>query len=153
MVYQIYPRSFADSNNDGSVIYKALLRRSYLKSLGITIVWLSPIYVSPNDDNGYDIADYRNIQPEFGALDDFKKLLEKLHDAGIKLIMDLVVNHTSDEHPWFVASVKGDPKYKDYYHWQKKKNNWTSFFGGEAWTFHPERGEYYSICFRRSSQI
>lgn len=150
VVYQIYPRSFADSNNDGIGDLQGIIAKiPYLKSLGITIVWLSPIYVSPNDDNGYDIADYRNIQPEFGTLDDFKKLLEKLHDAGIKLIMDLVVNHTSDEHPWFVASVKGDPKYKDYYHWQKKKNNWTSFFGGEAWTFHPERGEYYLHLFSK----
>jgi len=150
VVYQIYPRSFADSNNDGIGDLRGIIAKiPYIKSLGATIVWLSPIYVSPNDDNGYDIADYRDIQPEFGTMADFLELLERLHEAGIKLVMDLVVNHTSDEHPWFKASAKGDPKYKDYYHWQKEKNNWTSFFGGEAWTLHPERGEYYLHLFSK----
>ncbi|MFA5466540.1 MAG: alpha-glucosidase [Candidatus Izemoplasmatales bacterium] len=150
IVYQIYPRSFQDSNADGIGDIRGIINRiPYLISLGIGIVWLSPIYVSPNDDNGYDIADYRNIQKEFGTLDDFKELLAKLHQSGIKLIMDLVVNHTSDEHPWFKASAEGDPKYKDYYHWQKTKNNWSSFFGGEAWTYHPKRKEYYLHLFSK----
>ncbi len=150
IVYQIYPRSFNDANNDGIGDLPGIIEKiPYLKALGIGIVWLSPIYVSPNDDNGYDISNYRDIHPDFGSLEEFKDLVRKLHEADIKLIMDLVVNHTSDEHPWFIASAAGDPEYRDYYHWQTKKNNWTSFFGGEAWTYHPQRGEYYLHLFSK----
>ncbi len=150
VVYQIYPRSYQDSNNDGIGDLRGIINRvPYIKRLGADIVWLSPVYKSPNDDNGYDISDYRDIQPEFGTMDDMKELIAKLHGAGIKLVMDLVVNHTSDEHEWFKHSVKNDPVYKDYYHWKKEKGNWSSFFGGDAWTYNEERQEYYLHLFSK----
>jgi len=150
VVYQIYPRSFQDSNGDGMGDLPGILARiPYLKELGVSIVWLSPVYPSPNDDNGYDISDYRDILKDFGTLEDMKNLIASLHEAGIKIVMDLVVNHTSDEHPWFQASARNDPKYADYYYWREKKNNWTSFFGGEAWAWNEERQAYYLHLFSK----
>ena len=124
----------------------------YLKDLGVDVVWLSPVYRSPNADNGYDISDYQDIMAEFGTLADFDALLEGLHRRGIKLVMDLVVNHSSDEHPWFTAAPEFDDPYRDYYIWKPGKegvepNNWESFFGGPAWTFDQKTGEYYLHLF------
>ena len=140
VVYQIYPRSFNDSNNDGIGDIPGIIEKlDYIASLGANIIWLSPIYASPLDDNGYDISDYKAIHPDYGTMDDFKTLLSECHKRGLKLIMDLVVNHTSDEHKWFIESRKSvDNPYRDYYIWRKpsKKgfpNNWKSFFGGDAW--------------------
>lgn len=117
VVYQIYPRSFMDNNGDGIGDLKGIIEKiPYLKELGVNVVWLSPIYQSPNDDNGYDISDYRRIMDEFGTMDDFQQLLTLCHEAGIRLVMDLVVNHTSDEHAWFVESRKNRTNsYRDYY--------------------------------------
>jgi len=147
--YQIYPRSFQDSNADGIGDIQGIISRlDYLKELGVDALWLSPIYDSPNDDNGYDIRDYYSIMKEFGTMEDFNCLLEQTHKRGMKLIMDLVVNHTSDEHPWFQAAIKEtDSEYRDYYLFQKSKdenppNNWTSFFSGSAWTYYQEREEW-----------
>jgi len=149
-VYQIYPRSFKDGNGDGIGDLSGILEKiPYLRDLGVGIVWLSPVYRSPNDDNGYDISDYYAIQPEFGTMDDMDRLIEGLHKADIKLVMDLVVNHTSDEHEWFRKSAAGDPDYRDFYHWSPVKKNWGSFFGGEAWTYHEGRKEYYLHLFSK----
>ena len=157
VAYQIYPMSFCDSNGDGigdlNGIYSKL---DYLKKLGVDIVWLSPIYDSPNDDNGYDIRDYRKIHADYGTMEDFDRLLEGVHARGMKLIMDMVLNHTSDEHPWFQAALK-DPtsKYKDYYIWRKGKadgtppNNWQSFFSEPAWNYYPELDEWALHLFSR----
>ena len=135
VVYQIYPRSFKDSNGDGIGDIKGIISKlDYIKSLGVDVIWLSPVYQSPNDDNGYDISDYKNINPEYGTMSDMNKLILEAGLRGIKIIMDLVINHTSDEHEWFIKSKAKDPKYRDYYIWRKKPNNWTSFFGGKAWT-------------------
>ena len=146
VVYQIYPRSFMDSNGDGVGDLKGITEKlDYLKLLGIDVIWLSPIYQSPNDDNGYDISDYQEIMEEFGSMKDFDELLQEAHHRGIKLIMDLVVNHTSDEHKWFVESRTGkDNPYRDYYIWREGKedgscpNNWGSCFGGPAWEYDSE---------------
>lgn len=156
VVYQVYPRSFQDSNGDGIGDLPGITRRlEYLADLGIDVLWLSPVYKSPQDDNGYDISDYQDIDPIFGTLDDMDVLLDKAHSLGIKVIMDLVVNHTSDEHKWFKSSVAGDPLYKDWYIWENPRegriggtpgaepNNWGSYFGGSAWQWVPERGQYY----------
>ncbi|MBU1144725.1 MAG: alpha-glucosidase [Firmicutes bacterium] len=149
-VYQIYPRSFQDSNSDGIGDLLGIISRiPYLQELGIDIVWLSPVYESPNDDNGYDISNYFDILKEFGTLDQMKQLIQKLHEANIKLVMDLVVNHTSDEHPWFQKSVLKEKGFEDFYYWKKEKGNWTSFFGGDAWTYHPVRKEYYLHLFSK----
>ncbi len=149
IVYQIYPRSFKDSNEDGIGDLKGIIEKlDYLKALGVDILWLSPIYDSPNDDNGYDIRDYQKIMTEFGTMADFDLLLEGVHHRGMKLIMDLVINHTSDEHPWFQDALHNpDSPYKDYYLWQKSTdsnppNNWTSFFSGSAWNYYEERQEW-----------
>ena len=146
VIYQIYPRSFCDSNGDGIGDLKGILSKlDYLKSLGVDALWLSPIYDSPNDDNGYDIRDYRKIMTEFGTMEDFDELLEGIHERGMKLIMDLVVNHTSDEHEWFQKALNDpDSGYEDYYFFRrgndgKEPNNWNSFFGGTAWNYYPER--------------
>ncbi len=155
VVYQIYPRSFQDSNGDGiGDLRGALSRLDYLKNLGITIIWLSPVYQSPNDDNGYDISDYRDIMTDFGSMADFDAFLEGAHQRGIKVLMDLVVNHTSDEHPWFQASRSPEiTPYHDYYFWRKtehpnkKPNNWTSFFGGDAWDYDATKGQHYLHLF------
>lgn len=142
--YQIYPRSFFDANGDGIGDLKGIIEKlDYLKDLGVTALWLSPIYDSPNDDNGYDIRDYRKIMAEFGTMEDFDELLAGIHERGMRLIMDLVVNHTSDEHEWFQKALE-DPnsKYHDYYIFRKDKgekrppNNWTSFFAGSAWNYY-----------------
>lgn len=144
--YQIYPRSFCDSNGDGIGDLRGIIGRlDYLKELGVDALWLSPVYDSPNDDNGYDIRDYRKILPEFGTMEDFDELLDKVHKKGMRLIMDLVVNHTSDEHPWFQEAI-ADPasKYRDYYFFRPDDggdtppNNWTSFFSGSAWRRFPD---------------
>ena len=157
IVYQIYPRSFKDSNDDGIGDLKGITSKiDYLANLGITMVWLSPIYASPLDDNGYDISDYYSIHPDYGTLDDFKEMLDKFHEKGIKVIMDLVVNHTSDEHEWFKDVLKNgeNSPYYDYYFFKpgkKKKapNNWTSFFGGPAWEYVPEINRYYLHLFTK----
>ena len=135
IVYQIYPRSFFDSNQDGIGDIKGIITKlDYLKTLGVDIIWLSPVYQSPNDDNGYDISDYYQIQPEFGTMDDMDLLIQTAKEKGLKIIMDLVINHTSDEHQWFINSQDPQSPYRDYYIWQPKPNNWTSFFGGPAWS-------------------
>ena len=151
VVYQIYPRSFADSDGDGVGDLRGIVDRlDHLAELGVDVVWLSPIYRSPMDDNGYDISDYQDIDPVFGTLADFDTLVARLHERGIKLLMDLVVNHTSDEHPWFVESrsSRDNPK-RDWYWWREQPNNWTSFFSGSAWEPDPATGEYYLHLFGR----
>jgi len=144
VIYQIYPRSFKDSNGDGiGDLHGILEKLDYLKELGVDAVWLSPIYDSPNDDNGYDIRDYRKIMTEFGTMSDFEDLLEGIHSRGMRLIMDLVVNHTSDEHEWFKKALsEPDSQYGDYYLFRDKPNNWTSFFSGSAWNYYEERKQY-----------
>src|SRR3954466_9365609 len=152
VVYQIYPRSFADSNGDGIGDLRGIIGRlDYLKTLGVDVVWLSPIYPSPQDDAGYDICDYQGIDPVFGTLADFDELLAGLHARQIKLIMDLVVNHTSDEHPWFVESRSSvDSPKRDWYWWRPSvPNDWRSFFSGPAWERDETTGEYYLHLFSR----
>ena len=156
VVYQIYPRSFCDSNGDGIGDLRGIISKlDYIKSLGVNAVWLSPIYKSPNDDNGYDISDYRDIMDEFGTMADFDEMLKGMHDRGIKLIMDLVVNHTSDEHKWFLESKKSkDNPYRDYYIWREGKgkkppNNWASNFVGPAWEYDETTNEYYLHLFSK----
>jgi len=156
VIYQIYPRSFKDSSGDGIGDIPGIISKlDYLKELGVDIIWLSPIYESPNDDNGYDISDYYKIHPEFGTMHDFDALLNGLHDRDMKLIMDLVVNHSSDEHEWFEKSKSStDNEYRDYYFWKPGKNNgppnnWKSFFGGSAWEFDKQTGEYYLHIFTK----
>ena len=156
VVYQIYPRSFADSNGDGFGDLGGIIERlDHLQALGVDVVWLSPIYRSPQADNGYDISDYRDIDPMFGTLAEFDTLLTKVHELGMKLVMDLVVNHTSDEHQWFVESrsSRDSPK-RDWYIWRDagdgaEPNNWGSFFGGSAWEWEPTTGQYYLHLFDR----
>jgi oligo-1,6-glucosidase len=154
VMYQIYPRSFNDSNGDGVGDLGGIIEKlDYLKNLGIDVIWFSPIYQSPNDDNGYDISDYRNIMTEFGTMEDFDELLEGIHQRGMKLIMDLVVNHSSDEHAWFKEAQKSkDNPYRDYYIWRKpvngkEPNDWQSFFGGSTWQFDEKTDEYYLHLF------
>ncbi len=156
VVYQIYPRSFKDSNGDGIGDLKGIISKiSYLDTLGVDIIWLSPHFDSPNADNGYDIRDYRKVMEEFGTMDDFNQLLVGLHERGIKLIIDLVVNHSSDEHRWFQASMSSkDNPYREYYIWKPGKNgrepnNWPSFFGGSAWEQAGPDGEYYLHYFSK----
>ena len=154
VIYQIYPRSFCDSNGDGIGDLPGITSRlDYIKELGVNVIWLSPVYRSPNDDNGYDISDYQAIMDEFGTMADFDKLLSEAHARGLKIVMDLVVNHTSDEHPWFVESRKSkdNPK-RDFYIWRegkdgKEPNNWGSSFSGPAWTYDDATGMYYLHCF------
>ncbi len=134
VVYQIYPRSFMDANGDGIGDIQGIISKlDYVKHLGVDVIWLSPVYASPNHDNGYDISDYYQINPEFGTMDDMDLLIKKAEEKGLKIIMDLVINHTSNEHEWFKKSLNHDPAYRDYYIWKNKPNNWTSFFGGKAW--------------------
>lgn len=156
VVYQIYPRSFCDSNKDGIGDLGGILKKlDYLEELGVDIIWLSPIYQSPNDDNGYDISDYRSILKEFGTMDEFDRLLEEAHKKGMRLIMDLVVNHTSDEHEWFIQSKKDKTNpYRDYYIWKEGKgnqppNNWGSWFGGSAWEYDENTDMYYLHIFSK----
>ena len=156
VVYQIYPRSFKDSNGDGIGDLQGIIEKlDYLKELGIDVIWLSPCYKSPNDDNGYDISDYRAIMDEFGTMEDFQRLLHGIHERGMRLLMDLVVNHTSDEHPWFQKSRESkDNPYRDYYIWRdpkdgKEPNNWTSFFSGPAWQYDEKTDQYYLHLFSK----
>jgi oligo-1,6-glucosidase len=163
VVYQIYPRSFADSNGDGIGDLPGIIGKlDYLKSLGIDVIWLSPIYKSPQDDNGYDISDYQDIDPMFGTLDDVDRLLDEAHRRGIRVVMDLVVNHTSDEHPWFIESrsSKDNPK-RDWYWWRPAREgmepgtpgaeptNWSSFFSGSTWEYDETTGEYFLHLFSK----
>ncbi len=150
VVYQIYPRSFCDSNGDGIGDLPGISQKlDYLEELGINALWLSPVYRSPNADNGYDISGYREIMAEFGTMEDWERLRDGCHERGIRLIMDLVVNHSSDEHPWFVESRASKENGKnEYYIWRdpvmgKEPNNWASVFGGSAWEYEPRRGQYY----------
>ena len=157
VIYQIYPRSFMDSNGDGIGDLKGITSRlDYLKYLGIDVIWLSPVYQSPNDDNGYDISDYQAIMDEFGTMEDFDEMLAAAHERGIRIVMDLVVNHTSDEHKWFIESRKSkDNAYRDYYIWRDGKdaqtppNNWGACFGGSAWQYDDETAMYYLHLFSR----
>ncbi|HPG43735.1 MAG TPA: alpha-glucosidase [Acholeplasmataceae bacterium] len=151
IVYQIYPLSFQDSNGDGIGDLNGIRSRlSYLKNLGVDVIWLSPVYKSPMDDNGYDIADYLAIDPMFGHMDDMKKLISDVHRHGMRLIMDLVINHTSDEHAWFKASKssKDHPK-RDYYIWRDQPSDIGSVFGGPAWTFDETTKQYYFHLFSK----
>jgi len=153
VVYQVYPRSFCDSNGDGIGDLNGITSKlDYLKELGVDVIWISPIYQSPMRDNGYDISDYCAINLEFGTMEDFDRLLEMSHSLGLKIVMDLVVNHSSDEHPWFKESRSGiDSPKRDYYIWRKGNNNppndWKAWFGGGAWTFDEKTGEYYLSVF------
>jgi oligo-1,6-glucosidase len=160
VVYQIYPRSFADSDGDGIGDLPGILSRvDYLSALGVDVVWLSPVYRSPMDDNGYDISDYSDVDPLFGTLADLEAVIEGLHARGIKLVMDLVVNHTSDEHPWFQESRDPASPKRDWYIWRPAREghepgtpgaeptNWGSFFSGSGWQFDPKSGEYYLHLF------
>lgn len=157
VAYQVYPRSFNDSNNDGIGDLPGMVEKlDYLKDLGIDVIWLSPMYKSPNDDNGYDISDYQDIMEEFGTMEDFNHLLSKTHKRGMKLILDLVVNHTSDEHPWFIESrsSKDNPK-RDWYIWADPKsdgsepNNWESIFNGSTWEYDDTTKQYYFHLFSK----
>ena len=156
VAYQIYPRSFMDSNGDGiGDLNGIILKLDYLKALGVDVIWVSPFYKSPNDDCGYDISDYKDIMDEFGTMADFDRLLEEVHKRGMKLIADLVINHTSDEHPWFIESrsSKDNPK-RDWYIWRDGKdgaepNNWESIFSGSAWEYDEETEQYYMHIFSR----
>ena len=155
VVYQVYPRSFMDSNGDGIGDLRGVINKlDYIRDLGADVIWLNPIYKSPNDDNGYDISDYRDIMDEFGTMADFDELLKKAHEKDLRIMMDLVVNHTSDEHPWFLESRSSkDNPYRDYYIWRLGKedgtppNNWGSCFSGSAWQKCEETGEYYLHLF------
>ncbi len=156
VIYQIYPRSFKDSTGDGIGDLRGIISKlDYITDLGVDIIWLSPIYQSPNDDNGYDISDYYSIHPEFGTMADFDELLAGLHKRGMRLIMDVVFNHSSDEHKWFeVSRSSKDNEYRDYYFWRKGKegappNNWKSFFGGSAWEYDERTEEYYLHLFTK----
>ena len=155
-VYQIYPRSFLDSNGDGiGDINGITMRLDYLKALGVDVIWLSPVYESPDCDNGYDISDYRAIMKKFGTMEDFDRLLAEAHRRGLKIVMDLVVNHTSDEHRWFIESrASRDNPYRDYYIWRPGRggdapNNWGSIFGGSAWEYDEETEMYYLHLFAK----
>lgn len=154
VVYQIYPRSFQDTNGDGvGDIPGIIAHLDELSDLGVGIIWLSPVYKSPNADNGYDISDYRDINPEYGDMEDMDRLISEANKRGIKIVMDLVINHTSDEHEWFRQSRDKDSPYRDYYIWRKAKengqppNNWTSFFAEDCWEYDDKSGEYYLHLF------
>ena len=157
VVYQIYPRSFCDSNGDGIGDLNGITSKlDYLKELGVDVIWLSPVYKSPNDDNGYDISDYQDIMDEFGTMEDFDRMLATAHEKGIKIMMDLVVNHTSDEHKWFIESRKStDNPYRDYYIWRPAKedgslpNNWGSCFSGPAWEYDKTTDMYFLHLFSK----
>ncbi|MBK8448001.1 MAG: alpha-glucosidase [Micropruina sp.] len=162
VVYQIYPRSFSDSNGDGIGDIRGILDRlDHLSELGVDVIWLSPVYRSPQDDNGYDISDYTDVDPLFGTLADLDDLIAALHERGMKLVMDLVVNHTSDEHPWFVESRDQASDKRDWYFWRPARpgfvpgskgaepTNWSSLFSGPAWQYDPASGEYYLHLFSR----
>lgn len=154
VIYQLYPRSFYDTNGDGIGDLRGVIEKlDYLKELGVGAIWLNPVYASPNDDMGYDISDYQDIMPEFGTMEDIDELLEKAHQRGIRIIMDLVVNHSSDEHEWFIESRKSkDNPYRDFYIWRdgkdgKEPNNWASFFTPSAWKYDEATDQYYLHLF------
>ncbi|MDX1522420.1 MAG: alpha-glucosidase, partial [Anaerolineae bacterium] len=156
VAYQIYPKSFFDSNGDGIGDLPGIIAKlDYLQTLGVNLLWLTPVYRSPNDDNGYDISDYQAINPEYGTMADFERLLAEAHRRDMRIIMDLVINHTSDEHPWFEESRKSkDNPYRDYYIWRDGKdgrepNNWASHFTKSAWTFDERTNQYYLHLFSR----
>jgi len=151
VIYQLYPQSFNDSDGDGIGDIQGIIDRiDYLDDLGVDAVWINPVYESPQVDNGYDISDYRAINPQYGSMDDWEQLLAELHDRDIRLIMDLVLNHTSSQHSWFQQSRNNDSEYGDYYYWRDGEslpNNWETFFEQSAWTYDEERGEYYLHLF------
>ena len=156
VVYQIYPRSYQDSNGDGVGDLNGITSRlDYLQELGVDVLWLCPVYKSPNRDNGYDISDYQDIMDEFGTMKDFERLLDEAHKKGLKVIMDLVVNHTSDQHPWFMESRRSqDNTYRDYYIWRegpecREPNNWGAVFGGSAWEYDAATDMYYLHMFAK----
>ncbi|MDR3123912.1 MAG: glucohydrolase, partial [Treponema sp.] len=161
VAYQIYPRSFQDSNDDGTGDIRGIISRlDELKELGIGILWLSPVYRSPGADNGYDISDYYAIDPRFGTMEDMEALFAEAARRDIRIIMDLVINHTSDEHGWFQKSRDREGEYRDYYIWQKPgpgsspgkprpPNNWTGFFAGQVWEYDAKSGEYYLHLFHK----
>lgn len=156
VVYQIYPKSFKDSNGDGVGDIRGIIQKlDYLKELGVNVLWISPMLESPQDDNGYDISDYRRIYKEYGNMEDYEELLSEAHKRDIRILMDLVVNHTSDEHNWFVESRKSkDNPYRDYYIWKdpvngKEPNNWGGAFGGSAWEYDPQTQMYYLHLFSK----
>ena len=156
VVYQIYPKSFKDSNGDGIGDIRGIIQKlDYLKELGVNVLWISPMLESPQDDNGYDISDYRRIYKEYGNMEDYEELLSEAHKRDIRILMDLVVNHTSDEHNWFVESRKSkDNPYRDYYIWKdpvngKEPNNWGGAFGGSAWEYDPQTQMYYLHLFSK----
>ncbi len=155
-IYQVYVRSFCDGNGDGQGDFGGLISKlDYIKSLGVDAIWLSPIHPSPNRDWGYDVADYEGVHPDYGTLDDFARMVEAIHAHGLKLILDEVLAHTSDEHAWFAASRDGDPAKRDWYVWAAPRddgtvpNNWLSVFGGPAWSYQPARMQYYHHKFLR----
>ena len=156
-IYQIWVRSFCDGNGDGiGDLYGVYDKLDYISSLGVDAIWFSPIYPSPNADYGYDVSDYRGIHPDYGTLDQFQKVLDKAHSLGLKVILDLVINHTSDQHPWFLQSRRGkDNPYSNYYIWRDPRgkrlpNNWSSQFTGPAWAYDQERGQYYLHLFSKN---
>ena len=156
VVYQIYPKSFKDSNGDGVGDIRGIIQKlDYLKELGVNVLWISPMLESPQDDNGYDISDYRSIYKEYGTMEDYEELMSEAHKRDIRILMDLVVNHTSDEHNWFVESRKSkDNPYRDYYIWKdpvngKEPNNWGGAFGGSAWEYDPQTQMYYLHLFSK----
>jgi alpha-glucosidase len=161
VIYHIYPRSFFDSNGDGIGDLKGITQKiKYLKKLGVDAIWLSPVYPSPQYDFGYDVSNYQDIHNEFGSLNDFKELITVAHKSRIRVIMDMVLNHTSDQHPWFIesASTPDNPK-RDWYLWRKgyfdkKPNNWKTIFGGSGWTFDDKTKEYYfHSCFKQQPDL
>ena len=156
VVYQIYPKSFKDSNGDGIGDIRGIIEKlDYLKELVVNFLWISPMLESPQDDNGYDISDYRKIYKDYGTMEDYETLLAEAHKRGIKILMDLVVNHTSDEHSWFIESRKSkDNPYRDYYIWRnpvngKEPNNWGGVFGGSAWEYDAQTDMYYLHLFSK----
>ena len=156
VVYQVYPKSFNDSNGDGNGDLNGITEKlPYIKELGADVIWLNPIFVSPQADNGYGIADYKDIDPSLGTMADFERLLARAHELGLKILLDLVVNHTSDQHEWFKEAKKSrDNKYHDYYIWKDRNgdvlpNNWGSSFGGPAWEYVEEVDQYYLHCFAK----
>ena len=160
VVYQIYPKSFQDSNGDGFGDLQGIIKRlDYLETLGINAIWLSPVFKSPQADNGYDISDYRDIDPTFGSLDDMEELINEAKKHNIRIMMDLVLNHSSNEHRWFKEAKKSkDNPYHDYYIWRDgdegvPPSDMKACFGGSAWEYVPEIGQYISISFYRSSRI
>ena len=157
VVYQIYPKSFLDTNGDGLGELRGITAKlDYLKELGVDYLWLTPFFVSPQNDNGYDVADYRNIDPRYGTMADFEELSREAERRGIGLMLDMVFNHTSTQHEWFQKALAGDPKYKDYYIWKKGRpdgappTNWESKFGGSAWEYVSQFDEYYLHLFDKT---